>query len=55
MVSIEGREIRPVRYQKGSPYTSQGYQRKLVERQIVVSMSNVGECDDNAAMERVRR
>jgi len=36
---------------QGSPYTSLGYQRKLQERQIVVSMSNVGECYDNAAME----
>jgi putative transposase len=36
---------------QGSSYTSQGYQRKLAERAIVVSMSHVGECYDNAAME----
>lgn len=36
---------------QGSPYTSQGYQRKLAERHMVVSMRNVGECYDNAAME----
>ncbi|GHP00732.1 transposase [Reticulibacter mediterranei] len=36
---------------QGSPYTSQGYQSKLAERGIVVSMSRVGDCYDNAAME----
>ena len=36
---------------QGSPYTSHGYQGKLAERGIVVSMSRVGECYDNAAME----
>lgn len=36
---------------QGSPHTSSGYQRKLKERQIVASMSNVGECYDYAAME----
>ena len=36
---------------QGSPYTSHGYQGKLVERGIVVSMSRVGDCYDNAAME----
>lgn len=36
---------------QGSPYTSQGYQGKLTERGIVVSMSRVGDCYDNAAME----
>ncbi len=36
---------------QGSPYTSHGYQGKLAERGIVVSMSRVGECYDNASME----
>jgi transposase InsO family protein len=36
---------------QGSPYTSSGYQSKLAERGIVVSMSRVGECYDHAAME----
>ncbi|WP_040446988.1 IS3 family transposase, partial [Ktedonobacter racemifer] len=36
---------------QGSPYTSHGYQHKLAERGIVVSMSRTGDCYDNAAME----
>ena len=36
---------------QGSPYTSAGYLHRLRELGIVVSMSRVGECYDNAAME----
>ena len=36
---------------QGSPYTSHGYQSKLLERGIVASMSRTGDCDDNATME----
>ncbi len=36
---------------QGSPYTSSGYQQRLRELGIVVSMSRVGDCYDNAAME----
>lgn len=37
---------------QGSPYSSSGYQQRLRELNILVSMSRVGECYDNAAMER---
>lgn len=36
---------------QGSPYTSSGYLHRLRELGIVVSMSRVGDCYDNAAME----
>ena len=36
---------------QGSPYTSQGYQGILAARGIAVSMSRVGDCYDNAAVE----
>lgn len=36
---------------QGSPYTSNGYLHRLAELGIVVSMSRVGDCYDNAAME----
>ncbi len=36
---------------QGSPYTSAGYLHRLRELGIVVSMSRVGDCYDNAAME----
>ena len=36
---------------QGSPYTSTGYLQRLAELGIVVSMSRVGDCYDNAAME----
>jgi putative transposase len=36
---------------QGSPYTSTGYLHRLSELGIVVSMSRVGNCYDNAAME----
>jgi len=36
---------------QGSPYTSTGYLHRLRELGIVVSMSRVGDCYDNAAME----
>jgi putative transposase len=36
---------------QGSPYTSQAYLARLAELSIVVSMSRVGDCYDNAAME----
>lgn len=36
---------------QGSPYTSSGYQQRLRELNIVVSLSRVGDCYDNAAME----
>jgi putative transposase len=36
---------------QGSPYTSHGYQSKLLDRGIVGSMSRTGDCYDNAAME----
>ncbi|HEY1352149.1 MAG TPA: hypothetical protein VGF67_21220 [Ktedonobacteraceae bacterium] len=36
---------------QGRSSTSQESQRKLAERQIVVSMSNVGARDDHATME----
>jgi len=36
---------------QGSPYTAAGYLARLAELGIVVSMSRVGDCYDNAAME----
>ncbi len=36
---------------QGSPYTATGYLARLAELGIVVSMSRVGDCYDNAAME----
>lgn len=36
---------------QGSPYTSTGYLRRLADLGIVVSMSRVGDCYDNAVME----
>lgn len=36
---------------QGSPYTSTGYLRRLTDLGIIVSMSRVGNCYDNAAME----
>jgi putative transposase len=36
---------------QGSPYTSAGYLHRLAELGSVVSMSRVGDCYDNAAME----
>lgn len=36
---------------QGSPYTAGGYLARLAEFGIVVSMSRVGDCYDNAAME----
>jgi putative transposase len=36
---------------QGSPYTSTGYLGRLAALGIVVSMSRVGDCYDNAAME----
>ena len=36
---------------QGSPYTIAGYLHRLSELGIVVSMSRVGNCYDNAAME----
>lgn len=36
---------------QGSPYTSTGYQERLAEKKIVVSMSRTGDCYENAAME----
>jgi putative transposase len=36
---------------QGSPYTSTGYLSRLAEKKVVVSMSRVGDCYDNAAME----
>lgn len=36
---------------QGSPYTRTGYLSRRAELQIVVSMSRVGDCYDNAAME----
>jgi len=36
---------------QGSPYTSTGYLARLAELGVVVSMSAVGDCYDNAAME----
>jgi putative transposase len=36
---------------QGSPYTSTGYLHRLSELGMVVSMSRVGNCYDNAAME----
>lgn len=40
---------------QGSPYTSSGYLSRVAQAGMVVSMSRVGECYDNAAMESVRR
>jgi transposase InsO family protein len=37
---------------RGSQYTSQGYQQLLTARGIQVSMSRTGNCYDNAVMER---
>lgn len=36
---------------QGSPYTSTGYLRRLTDLGIIISMSRVGNCYDNAAME----
>lgn len=36
---------------QGSPYTSTGYLARLAELEVVTSMSRVGDCYDNAAME----
>jgi putative transposase len=36
---------------QGSPYTSTGYLTRLAELRVVVSMSRVGDCYDNAAIE----
>ena len=36
---------------QGSPYTSSGYLHRLRELAIIVSMSRVGDCYDNAARE----
>jgi putative transposase len=40
---------------RGSQYTSHGYQQLLTARGIQVSMSRRGNCYDNAVMERVCR
>jgi transposase InsO family protein len=40
-----------LRSDHGSPSTRVGSQRKRADRQMVASMSNRGECDDNAARE----
>lgn len=36
---------------QGSPYTSTGYQTRLAELRMVVSLSRTGDCYDNGAME----
>lgn len=36
---------------QGSPYTAAGYLARLAEMNVVVSMSRIGDCYDNAAME----
>ncbi|MBO0782863.1 MAG: IS3 family transposase [Ktedonobacteraceae bacterium] len=40
---------------RGSTYTSAGYQAVLAQQGMIVSMSRTADCYDNAAMESVRR